>query len=321
MENQNTPQSPDASKSPASPSDGDAAERVIQDAARKARELSKSREQSPIFAGATIVVGAKEIEKRGELQARVASGELVKLGHLHYRESTPAERIEREAKAAAMHRDNLAHEAERVVSERNRIALESRLAAETAFRESECPRRHVRDLGTVDANPKWLEVRDLLVAQALRQRGFLVALLGPSGTGKTQLAVSVIHRVCEHYVTARYVKALELFRDFRSAYTAVGKWDAGISEESIAEKWIAYGLLVIDEAHLRAGTEFEQRTIVNMLDRRYDEMRATILIANQGKQEFAEQVGPSVISRIHQTGEAIICDWPSYRKPGSWRQE
>jgi hypothetical protein len=51
-----------------------------------------------------------------------------------------------------------------------------------------------------------------------------------------------------------------------------------------------------------------------------DARSCTVLIANLDAAEFAENVGDSIVSRIHEIGEAVLCDWPSYRKPGGWRQ-
>ena len=77
---------------------------------------------------------------------------------------------------------------------------------------------------------------------------------------------------------------------------------------------------MIDEVHERAVTQAENATLINIIDRRYDARRCTVLIANQDKSEFAAAMGPSIVSRIHETGEALECDWPNFRRPGGWKQ-
>lgn len=62
------------------------------------------------------------------------------------------------------------------------------------------------------------------------------------------------------------------------------------------DRLTAYDLLVIDECHQRGETAFEQNTLTNLLDRRYDARKCTILIANQSKAEFSESMGDSVVS-------------------------
>ena len=207
------------------------------------------------------------------------------------------------------------HNAERELAEAARLRKE-------AFDRSGCPLRAKIDLAIPrPSNPKWDAIRDLLVAQAGSHCGFLVALLGQSGTGKTQLAVSVIRECCGHGgATARYVKAIDLFRDLRRAYSAPAKGESADAEDEIVRTWTGYDLLVIDECHQRGRTDWEANSLINLLDRRYDEMNATILIANQDKEGFANEMGPSVVSRMHETGEAIVCDWPSFRKIGQWKQ-
>lgn len=197
-----------------------------------------------------------------------------------------------------------------------------RAHADSLFGRSCCPERHTLNLNKVDTdkNAEWLRVRNLLVDQAKFADGFLVALLGKRGCGKTQLAVSVIHRACEEELAGRYTKAIDLFRDIRRAYIQPGRGEAGVSEVEIIDAWTKYDFLVVDEFHQRGETNAENNAIINLLDRRYDARLCTVLIANQDKEEFAQSAGDSITSRIHETGEAIVCDWPSYRKPGAWKQ-
>jgi DNA replication protein DnaC len=183
-----------------------------------------------------------------------------------------------------------------------------------------CPTRHGLNSDSSIGHPRWLAYRDLLVEQAGYPNGFIVALLGTSGTGKTQLGVSLIHECCRKLMACRYVKVLDLFRDLRRAYSPVARGERGERESDIVAKWAAYDLLVIDEAHQRGETEWEQNALINLLDRRYDNRQCTLLIANQTEETFADAMGSSIVSRIHECGEAIICDWPSFRKPGGWRQ-
>jgi DNA replication protein DnaC len=116
------------------------------------------------------------------------------------------------------------------------------------------------------------------------------------------------------------VKAADLFRDIRRAYVPVARGEAGVSEVGIVDTWASFDLLVIDEFHQRGETAAENNLLVNLLDRRYDQRLCTILIANQSVEEFSDAVGDSVVSRINETGEIVPFNWPSYRKPGNWKQ-
>lgn len=196
-----------------------------------------------------------------------------------------------------------------------------RRVARKLIAQSESPARALEDLSAAEAsdNPEWHRIRDLLVAQAEYASGYLVSLLGTSGVGKTVLAVSVVEKCCWLGMTCRYVKAIDLFRNLRSAYTQAGRGERGVSEEDLVEQWAKADVLVIDELHQRGGTDAEHNSLTNLLDRRYDDRRCTILVANQDRKEFAANVGDSVVSRIQQTGEAFDCKWASYRKSGYWK--
>jgi DNA replication protein DnaC len=207
--------------------------------------------------------------------------------------------------------------AEAEKAESNRIARATGL-----FQNARCPTRHT--INTCDdedlRTPEWVELYNLLTSQARYANGFLVALLGTRGGGKTHLAVSLIRQCCQELMTCRYVKALDLFRIFRRAYVPTGKGEAGVSEEDIIDQWVSYEVLVVDECHQRSESDYENNSLINLLDHRYDERKCTILIANQSKAEFAAAMGDSVISRIHETGEAFECNWETHRKAGAWRR-
>jgi DNA replication protein DnaC len=71
--------------------------------------------------------------------------------------------------------------------------------------------------------------------------------------------------------------------------------------------------LIIDEAQVRGETKFEDDLLTTLIDKRYDGVRATMLITNLGRKEFAATLSPSIISRIEQIGCGIECNWQSYR--------
>lgn len=207
-------------------------------------------------------------------------------------------------------RRKVEYEAEQAENRRKRI--------EYLFANAKCPERHVANLDRLDAgNAEWTTLRDDLVKQSEFAAGYLVALLGKRGLGKTELVVSAIHQLCQRGVSCRYVKALDLFRHIRTAF---GQKSAE-SEEKIIAEYAGFNFLVIDELSQRGETDFENNSLTNILDLRYDGRKCTVLIANHSKAEFAEAVGNSIVSRMHETGSAIVCDWPSYRKPGAtWKQ-
>ena len=98
------------------------------------------------------------------------------------------------------------------------------------------------------------------------------------------------------------------FLDVREAMRSNEK-----SEKTAIRSFSLPRLLVIDAMEVRGETDFENRILDYVIDLRYDSGMDTILISNQTKEEFSKSVGPSIISRVHQVGDTIECNWPSFR--------
>ena len=142
--------------------------------------------------------------------------------------------------------------------------------------------------------------------------GTLVALIGPRGTGKTQLAVELIRR---HVADSDkpwpvYARAIEIFMWLRESFGPANRTEAEAVRAFTAPK-----LLVIDEAHERGGSDWENRLLTYIIDVRYAEMRDTILVSNETLAGFKAAIGSSIYSRLTETGGVIVCDWPSFRIP------
>jgi DNA replication protein DnaC len=190
-----------------------------------------------------------------------------------------------------------------------------------AYVAAECPLRHMLTVasGGQDECKPWAAARDRIRAGMKRPGGMLVALLGPRGCGKTLMAVDLIYRrIAEDGWTSRYVRIGELFRDVRRAFAKPGQGEQGLTEAELFESWCEWDTLFIDECHQRGETTHENNTLVSLIDERYTRRKRTILIANQTPEEFGDNVGDSVVSRLHETGEAITCNWPSFRVRGQW---
>lgn len=296
----------------------DAAKRLRPDMTEEELKEAYARLQADQAEAVILAKGRREREARERAHAQVLESLRIALRGFHVDPDGMDEAEMRERLKP------LQEEHERVMAQRQeeqRVEARRR-RAEQLMRAADCPERHVSNLDKIDAgrHPKWLAYRDLLVEQAGYARGYLVGLLGISGTGKTQMATSVIHRCAGQLLTCRYVKALKLFAEIRKAYTPVARGESGVSDDDLIDRFAKYDLLVIDEAHQRAESIFETNTLISLLDRRYDARKCTIMIANQDRQAFAESVGDSIVSRIHEAGEVLTCDWPTFRKPGGWRE-
>jgi DNA replication protein DnaC len=92
-------------------------------------------------------------------------------------------------------------------------------------------------------------------------------------------------------------------------------WRKG-SERSEADVLDTLGrvrLLVVDEIGVGYGGDSEQVILFDVIDRRYRDMRPTILISNQDRAGFTQAVGERTFDRLTETARWIAFDWPSYR--------
>ncbi len=140
-------------------------------------------------------------------------------------------------------------------------------------------------------------------------------VLGDRGTGKTQMAASVIRQHCEAKCEALYRRMMDIIIDLRASFNRSIRSDRiEPHEHDILRALSGVSLLVIDELQEQGASDYDKRTLTHIIDTRYGAERPTILIANLTVPQFAQLVGPSVLDRAKETGSVILCDWPSFRE-------
>jgi hypothetical protein len=168
------------------------------------------------------------------------------------------------------------------------------------------PRRHSGFVPLKDTSPAWWSKAESLYGKI--GSGFMVALLGPRGTGKTQMAVGAMLLANRADMTTRYTKAIEIFLTIRATYS---KTD--VCELDAINSFVEPRLLVIDEIQMRGETAFEDRMLAYLIDKRYDAMADTIMIGNLTPDVMASTLDPSIVDRLCETGGVIECNWGSFR--------
>ena len=151
-------------------------------------------------------------------------------------------------------------------------------------------------------------------AAALNFAGSSVVLVGPRGTGKTQMACDlglVMAHVCDP--TQRYTTLSGLLKEEHDAGNRPPALDGLNRPTSPLKKAKDVGLLVLDEIQEVAGTEWEMAQFVRLFDERYGAMKRTVLISNLTPEAMQKFVGPSIWSRITETGILVSCDWATFR--------
>ena len=162
--------------------------------------------------------------------------------------------------------------------------------------------RSARDVAQSFARSFWVE--------AVKHGGILV-FGGVTGTGKSHLALAVAQAVLKRG-TAMYMDVSDLIQRVR------GTWrrDSQQSEEELMTLLSSIDLLVIDEVGVQRGTKDEQNTLTDIINRRYRDLRPTILLTNLPGQELIELLGPRVMSRLSERATFVTFDWQDWRLRG-----
>jgi DNA replication protein DnaC len=169
------------------------------------------------------------------------------------------------------------------------------------------PKRAV-SLKEPDLTGPWGETLAKLAAKL--GTGFLIGVIGGRGPGKTQLGVELMKTHTKNLRSAHYVTATEFFMTVKRAY----RDGAAETEIDIIKRFRKPSLLVMDETGKRADTDWENRLLFELIDKRYQDMTDTLLISNEAQAQFVEAIGPSLASRMQETGGIIQCNWPSFRE-------
>jgi DNA replication protein DnaC len=87
----------------------------------------------------------------------------------------------------------------------------------------------------------------------------------------------------------------------------------GDSERAAIEEFLKPYFLVVDAYEVRADSEFENRILDYIIDKRYDNMKSTLLISNEIKEKFMGVLGPSICDRMKESGGIIELKGKSFR--------
>lgn len=135
-------------------------------------------------------------------------------------------------------------------------------------------------------------------------QGPLIILIGDRGTGKTVMTTWWAGMLG----FGLYTKAFDLFAAVRKTYHD----DSKVREHEVLERYRRTDFLVIDEAQERKESDWENTLLTNLIDKRYDALKPTIIIANLKRDALDAALGPSIIRRASETGGIVNCEWPPY---------
>jgi len=171
------------------------------------------------------------------------------------------------------------------------------------FEASNVPSRHRKV--KPDFNTPWGTMFST-VSESLESNSSVIIAIGDRGRGKTQMGVELVRKFCRDGKTAYFTTALRFFMDMQDAFRTDERNDT-------IDFFIKPRLLVIDEAHERSNSDWEDRMLAMVVNERYQELRSTLVIANYSEEEVEKHLNPSILSRAEESGGIVVFDWESFR--------
>lgn len=140
--------------------------------------------------------------------------------------------------------------------------------------------------------------------------GASMVLCGTAGTGKTHLACAILHEIANQGYAGLYVRAFEMSREIKATFGRKSE-----DETAAYSRLISPDLLVIDEVGAQYSSETEKLILFEVVGKRYDAMKPTILVSNLIEKELEDFVGIRVLDRMKENkGKVITFNHASNRK-------
>lgn len=142
--------------------------------------------------------------------------------------------------------------------------------------------------------------------------GRSLLLLGNVGTGKTHLASAIAEQVVRQSgCTALYRTVYGILQYVKGSFDRESEYN----EAQAFSAFIDPHLLIIDEVGATKTSEFEQQTLFNIINGRYEQQLPTIVISNLMPEELVLSLGERCVDRLREGGGiAQVFTWGSVRK-------
>lgn len=142
------------------------------------------------------------------------------------------------------------------------------------------------------------------------ERGASFVFCGKPGSGKTHLACAIGNAVMRnHGAGVLFITVFDAIQRVKETYS-----DKSQSERTVMQSFTEPDLLILDEVGVQFGTDYEKVIITDLINRRYNDMRPTIILSNLDEAELSDYLGARVMDRMFEGGGGVIAfGWGSYR--------
>lgn len=147
------------------------------------------------------------------------------------------------------------------------------------------------------------------------QQGLI--FMGPVGTGKTHLAVSILKGLTERGFDCLFYEFGSLLKEIQDSYNPRTQ----SSELSVLSPVLNANVLVLDELGASKPTEWVRDTMAHIINTRYNDQKTTIFTTNylderqtDRDETLEDRIGPRLRSRIREMCRTIVITGEDYRK-------
>lgn len=134
---------------------------------------------------------------------------------------------------------------------------------------------------------------------------------GQAGTGKTHLSTAIANAIIPLGYSAVFITASDAMRSIKRTYDP----SSTMTESDAIDALVAPSLLILDEIGMQNRTDHEKQLMFEIINKRYERVKPTILLSNLSSADLKEFLGERIMDRMRQGGGRMIgFEWDSFRK-------